>query len=94
MMIDPFDPTRRKRMPKDAKANDLLEPIMRNGEIVYASPKLTDIRAHTMSQLASFHGGVKRSLNPHRYPMGLEMRLNDLRTKLILEARERTNAET
>ena len=30
---------------------------------------------------------VKRFLTPHRYPVGVEQSLHDLRTRLILKAR-------
>lgn len=93
LIIDPADPTRRKRMPKSAEAEDLLVPVMRNGELVHTQSKLDDSRARTASQLALFHGGVKRHLNPHRYPVGLESRLHEQRTRLIIEARERSQNE-
>ena len=37
--------------------------------------------------MAGFHGGVKRLMNPHQYPVGLETDLYDLKTRLITEAR-------
>jgi nicotinate phosphoribosyltransferase len=30
---------------------------------------------------------VKRFVNPHQFPVGLERRLYDLRTQLVLDAR-------
>ena len=54
---------------------------------VYESPDVHAIRRRTQEQLASFHDGVKRFLNPHRYPVGLDAGLLDLRTRLVLEAR-------
>jgi nicotinate phosphoribosyltransferase len=86
-MVDPFDVTRRKVMPKDAACEDLLVPIFRRGQKVYQSPSLAIIRQRTSQQLAAFHGGIKRFVNPHQYPVGLELGLNDLKQKLILEAR-------
>ncbi len=35
------------------------------------------------------HGGIKRFLNPHQYPVGLELSLYDLKTELIFAAREK-----
>ena len=64
---------------------------MRGGNIIYQVPPLAKTRDLTQAQLLAYHGGVKRLLNPHRYPVGLEARLHDLRTQLILEARERGN---
>ena len=48
---------------------------------------LEAIRARVRAQLDLFHGGIKRLLNPHRYPVGLEQRLFEGRTELILAAR-------
>ena len=48
---------------------------------------LDAIRARVREQLGLFHSGVKRFLNPHRYPVGLESTLHERRTELILAAR-------
>jgi nicotinate phosphoribosyltransferase len=86
-MVDPMDHTRRKTFRADDTFEDLLVPVFRHGELVYDSPALVDMRARTRAQLASFHSGVRRFVYPHRYPVGLERQLHDLKTKLILEAR-------
>jgi len=86
-MVDPFDVTRRKVMPKDAAHEDLLAPIFRQGQKVYESPALAIIRQRTGQQLAMFHSGIKRFVNPHQYPVGLEHGLNERKQKLILQAR-------
>ena len=86
-MVDPFDVTRRKVMPKDAAQEDLLTPIFRQGQKVYQSPALETIRQRTKQQLAMFHSGIKRFVNPHQYPVGLELGLNERKQKLILQAR-------
>jgi hypothetical protein len=50
-----------------------------------------ETRQRTYDQLSHFHGGVKRFVNPHRYPVGLEKDLFDLRTDLILRTRGETS---
>jgi nicotinate phosphoribosyltransferase len=87
VMVDPVDPTRRREVP-DGTSQDLLVPVFRRGRQVYAPPPLADVRARAQAQLARFHGGVKRFVHPHRFPVGLERGLHDLRTQLILEARK------
>jgi nicotinate phosphoribosyltransferase len=67
---------------------DLLVPIYRAGKRVYDPPPLDAVRAHRERQLARFDAGIKRFENPDRYPVDLEPRLLDLKTRLILEARE------
>jgi nicotinate phosphoribosyltransferase len=61
--------------------------MFRGGQCVYQVPSLEEVRAHAKSQMGSFHSGVKRFVNPHRYPVGLERGLQELKMKLILEAR-------
>lgn len=87
-IVDPLDPTRSKRIPADALETDLLVPVMRAGKPVYASPPLTEIRDRARSQVASLSSGVKRFLNPHEYPVGLDPSLHGLKTRLVLEARK------
>jgi len=87
-IVDPLDPTRSKHFPPNAEQTDLLVPVMRAGKPVYESPPLTEIRERARSQVANLSGGVKRFLNPHEYPVGLEPSLHDLKTRLILEARK------
>lgn len=86
-MIDPTDITRRKALPAAPDWEDLLVPLFRGGRRVYDSPSIHDIRGRAAEQLAGFHAGVKRFVNPHRYPVGLESRLFDLKTALVLKAR-------
>ncbi|MBI5479284.1 MAG: nicotinate phosphoribosyltransferase [Deltaproteobacteria bacterium] len=87
VMIDPIDPTRRKRLPAGMAAEDLLQPIFRGGRPVWEPPPLAAVRARVRDQLARCHGGIKRFDNPHRYPVGLEHGLYDLKTRLVLQAR-------
>ncbi len=87
VMVDPEDPTRRREVPDGGRGEDLLVPIFRRGAQVYAPPPLAELRARTLAQLERFHGGVKRFVNPHRFPVGLERGLHDARTELVLEAR-------
>ncbi len=86
-IVDPLDVTRRKRFDADAPHDDLLVPVFRGGKLVYDLPALTDVRERTRAQLDALHPGVRRFLNPHQYAVGLEHRLHDLKTDLILKAR-------
>jgi nicotinate phosphoribosyltransferase len=54
---------------------------------VYEKPALRDLQQRTKDQLAGFHASIKRLENPHEYPAGLERRLHDLRTRLVMEHR-------
>jgi len=87
VIVDPFDLTRRKSFAENATATDLLVPVYRRGVRVYESPSLPAIAARVTDQLKKFHSGLKRFMNPHRFPVGLEQQLFDLKTRLLLEAR-------
>lgn len=86
-VVDPLDSTRRKHLAAGIAFEDLLIPIFSGGKQVHQSPPLAEIRRRAQSQLAMFHSGVKRFINPHQYPVGLELGLHDLKTELILRAR-------
>lgn len=86
-IVDPLDLTRRKRIAPDTASEELLVPIFRNGQLVYQPPSLEQIRQQVQRQLAMLHPGIKRLVNPHQYPAGLELSLHQLKTQLILKAR-------
>src|SRR5207245_539977 len=86
---DMQQPPRRKTVPEDASQEDLLVPVTRAGRIVYNPPPLAESAARAARQLEHLHAGIKRLVNPHRYPVGLDPTLHDRRTKMILEARGR-----
>jgi nicotinate phosphoribosyltransferase len=87
LIIDPVDITRRKKIPAGTPFEELLVPLLRGGKLVYEPPKIELIRERAQDQLALLHPGIKRFINPHLYPVGLESGFHDLKTKLILKAR-------
>jgi nicotinate phosphoribosyltransferase len=87
VIVDVADITIRRRIPATAESSDLLVPIFRAGALVYTAPSIAEIRAHAGRDLAKFSFGLKRFLNPHVYPVGLEKSLSDLKTRLMEEAR-------
>jgi nicotinate phosphoribosyltransferase len=87
VIVDPLDMTRRKRMGTDARYEDLLVPVFRGGRRVYDPPAIEAVRARVREQLEHLHPATKRFTNPHTYPVGLEQRLHELKTELILKAR-------
>ncbi|MBC6697233.1 nicotinate phosphoribosyltransferase [Hymenobacter sp. BT190] len=86
-LVDPLDATRRRAVRPDAPFRELLEPIFRRGELVHTLPTLQESRARAQREVLSLDPSIRRFLNPHVYPVGLEESLNTFRTKLILEKR-------
>jgi nicotinate phosphoribosyltransferase len=87
VIVDPADPLRRREIAAGTPGEDLLAPVFRAGRRVASFPPLAEVRARTAAQLARFHPGVKRFLNPHRFPVGLERRLHEVRAELVLQGR-------
>jgi nicotinate phosphoribosyltransferase len=87
-MVDPLDVTRRKRFGAGAPFTRLLEPAMRGGARVSEPEALPAVRERVINELAGFHAGIKRLVNPHRYPVGVERGLHDRNTALVLATRE------
>ena len=90
-IVDPSDMTRRKQIPRSAQFEELLVPVFRDGEFVYDSPPINEIRNRVAGQLAQLDPSIRRFTNPHQYPVGLEKRLFDLKTAQILRVRGGTH---
>lgn len=67
---------------------DLLIPVLRQGQPVIEQPSLTQIRALVQEQLASCPEEMKRFKHPEIYPVNLEEGLSRLKERLILAAKE------
>jgi nicotinate phosphoribosyltransferase len=89
VLIDPFDMTLRRKITGGALYSDLMVKIFEGGRLVYAIPTLSQSRRLAIDQLSRLPSGVKRLINPHKYQVGLEEGLSELKKRLIMEARER-----
>lgn len=86
-IIDPLDPTRKRFLSGQMESRDLLVPIFKEGELVYQSPPLQEIRTHALNELSLFDRSIKRFQNPHNYPVGMESSLYALKLQLIEKIR-------
>jgi nicotinate phosphoribosyltransferase len=87
VLVDIADVTIRRKIPDSAAHHDLLVPVFRRGELVYDRPTIHETRNNAQTELGRFYSGVKRLLNPHIYPVGLELGLHEGKTRLIEETR-------
>ncbi|KAA1262128.1 Nicotinate phosphoribosyltransferase pncB2 [Rubripirellula obstinata] len=87
-IVDTKDPTRRKRFPSEATASDLLVPVMRDGVPTGPPEEISTIRERAINQLTRLHPTSRRLLNPHEYPVGLDVDLNRVRNEMIDAARK------
>lgn len=84
-IVDPADPIRHKKIPANAKGEDLLVPVMRKGERL-PIPTLAEARERRAAQLGALHPTIKRLQNPHSYPAGIELGLTKRREELLQTA--------
>lgn len=86
-IVDPLDPTKKKRLGLKEDFRDLLVPIYRKGKCVYTPPTLNEIKQKVERELSFFHQGLKRFIFPHQYPFGLEQSLYETKIQLIEKVR-------
>ena len=74
--------------PGEYSIRELLVPVFLNGECVYNSPCVTDIRAYCQKELNTLWDEHRRLANPHNVPVDLSDKLLNLKNKLISEMSE------
>jgi nicotinate phosphoribosyltransferase len=92
IIVDIKDPTRRKKLDGKGSAADLLVPAIRGGRLVAPAEDLGTIRNRLQVGLEKLHPTIRRLMNPHEYPVGLDIGLHERRDDMIREAR-RTKME-
>ena len=85
-IVDPMDNLRRKNL-KNLKFQDLLVPLFRNGKLVMKQTDALEAQKRAKNWLSRLDETQKRILNPHTYPVGLELSLNEKRNKMVAELR-------
>jgi nicotinate phosphoribosyltransferase len=78
-------------LPADITYQDLLIPILRKGKRVTELPLLKQIQQRTQEQLNYCPAEIKRLNSPDSYPVNLELKLYQLKQRLISEARHGKN---
>jgi len=80
-----FDPvhTWKKKTLTNFTAVELQKPIFKDGEQVYTSPSLNEIRKYSSIQLSTLWSEVKRFSNPHQYYVDLSPKLWNMKHDLI-----------
>jgi nicotinate phosphoribosyltransferase len=87
VIVDPADALHMRAIAPGWQPQELVEPALRAGKRVRPSPTLDEIRTRARDQVGSLHPAIRRLLNPHIYPVGLEMQLHERRNALVLERR-------
>ena len=90
-VIDPsqpyelFDPEHvwKKKTMENYDLREMLVPIFKNGELVYKSPSVQEIKENCKRELESMWDEVLRFENPHNYYVDLSQRLWDEKHELL-----------
>ncbi|MCO8125331.1 nicotinate phosphoribosyltransferase [Stieleria sp. TO1_6] len=88
VIVDPDDSTHHRTMSAAVAYDDLLTPVLRDGKPISQLPTLEQIRDRSLQQLQQFHKSILRFDHPHKYPVGLEKQLHQLKSRLVVQARE------
>jgi nicotinate phosphoribosyltransferase len=91
-LVDALDPTRRRTLSPELGFRDLLQPVLRAGKRVGPPEPLELLRERARTERGRLHPTIRRLLNPHEYPVGLDPALYQRRTELIMEARTHEHA--
>lgn len=72
-----------------ATGKEMLEQIVRDGHCIKEPDSLEVCRTRAKDALAKLDPAITRFLNPELYPVGLELRLSELRSRLTTQELER-----
>ena len=83
--LEIFDPdaTWKRKTVYNFTAKEILQPIFKNGELVYELPALRDIQSYCRAQVDTLWDEVKRFDNPHTYYVDLSQKLWDIKYNLL-----------
>lgn len=87
IIVDPKDFTRRKSFAPTHKQEDLLVDVVKAGKVIYKSPHVREIRKRRDNDIKHLHPTIRRFVNPHQYPVGLELGLHKHKSEMILALR-------
>ena len=87
--IEICDPEARwkSKLMENYRAEELLVPIFKNGELVYDMPSLQEIKRNCAYKVSTLWPEVKRFDNPHNYYVDLSPKLMELKDNMLMARR-------
>ncbi len=84
MLFDPIEPWKKTKLKGGTYTmREMMVPVFKNGECVYDSPKVMDIRAYCQDELNTLWPETRRLVNPHKVYVDLSPRLYDIKIDLL-----------
>ncbi|MFA5543868.1 MAG: nicotinate phosphoribosyltransferase [Bacilli bacterium] len=83
--LEIFDPlaTWKRKILTNFYTRDLLEPIFKDGKLVYDIPTVEESRSYCLDQVNSLWDEVKRFESPHKYYVDLSQKLWDIKYLML-----------
>ncbi|MCS7227480.1 MAG: nicotinate phosphoribosyltransferase, partial [Endomicrobia bacterium] len=72
---------------KKVMKNVLLKQIVNKGKLVYRFPSIEQIKLKTKKNLKMLPAEYKRLINPHIYPVGIDIKLKRLKEQMLYKQR-------
>lgn len=82
VMVDPLDATRRKKV--EGHFETLLKPLVIDGKVEDTDLSARKAQKRCIGQFALLDDSIKRFMNPHEYPCGIERGLFDRRNDMVI----------
>ena len=83
-MFDPSEPWKKTRLKGGTYTlRPLMKQIFENGQCVYTSPKVMEIRDYCQQELSTLWEETKRLVNPHKVYVDLSPKLYDMKIQLL-----------
>lgn len=84
MLFDPLEPWKKTKLPAGTfTLREMMVPVFIDGECVYESPKVMDIRAYCQKELETLWPETRRLVNPHKVYVDLSAKLYDVKIQLL-----------
>lgn len=93
-LFDPLETWKKTTLPGGSYTmKELLVPIFKNGECVYTSPSVMEIREYSRQDLDTLWDECRRLTNPHKVYVDLSRKLYDLKRELLNRLEEDAESE-
>lgn len=84
LLFDPIETWKKTKIEGGSYTmREMLVPVMKNGECIYESPSVMDIRAYCQQEQNTLWEETRRLVNPNKAYVDLSKKLYEIKTKLL-----------
>ena len=84
VLFDPIETWKKTVLrPGEFKVREIMEPVFKQGQCVYTSPSVMEIREYCRREMATLWEETRRLVNPHKVHVDLTKKLWDTKQKLL-----------